>query len=116
MKAKVTLDGKEYYVDVDKAKSLGVLEEVVNVKAQVGGVYKDPKNDTNPFVLVKVLWSAKETDKAFQLLGMCEGAAPNSGSFYETLHTLKECEDYLNKNMMVLDHVKQKYGQVKLKK
>jgi hypothetical protein len=112
MKAKVTLDGKEYYVDVVKAKSLGVLEEVVNVKAQVGGVYKDPRNDTNPFVLVKVLWSAKETDKAFQLLGMCEGAAPNSGPFYDTLHTLKECEDHLKKRGMVLDNVKHQYKDV----
>lgn len=90
----LTIDGIAYVLDITAAKNLGVLVE--NYPLNPGDVYTDPKNDHNPVLLVKVLYKYPDTGndfKAFQLLGL--GAGPNSGHFFEELHTKAEIKDYL---------------------
>lgn len=39
---KVTIDGKEYELNVEAAKKAGLIEEVLNLPCEVGDVYLGP--------------------------------------------------------------------------
>jgi len=65
---------------------------------QVGDVYKCPRNNIYPFVLVQVQYNAD----AWVLLGM--GLAPNSNQFHQKISTKEECRAYLEKQGMEYSH------------
>jgi hypothetical protein len=94
MRKTIQIDNKEYILDVDKAKKLGVLEESI----AVGNVYIHPTGNTNPFLLVKVIYDP-QNDYCYQLLGV--GCGVNSGPFFDALHSLLEIELYLKTKGMV---------------
>ena len=97
MKNKIEINGKKYRIDLDKALSTGSLEEIPAYPLSAGDVYtsKDKGRTYNPVLLVRVTYSGDN----WQLLGI--GASPNSGTFYDQVHTLEEIEAHLINNNLV---------------
>lgn len=97
-KQTVTIAGKEYLLDIEKAKEDGYLSEPSSLfkhDFQPGDVFNHPHGVTNPFLLVQVGWKKDE----YQLLGL--GCSTNSNLFFHTTHTIEEIRKYLmDKNMI----------------
>ena len=103
----IHIDGKEYELDIDRAKELKILKEkyVLKETLEAGDVFIDPRpHRTNPLVLVKAIWSNERYDKAWVLLGMRGGHSPNSNDFYRELHTLEACRDHIIEEGMVFSY------------
>lgn len=95
---KITHEGTEYSLNVNKAIEAGFLKPVLPLK--VGDVYVSSGNH-GPQLLVQAIWGNK-TDrnaKLYALLGI--GCSPNSNSFFHNLHSLNEIEAYLNEKGLV---------------
>lgn len=99
-KQTVTIAGKEYVLDVEKAMKDGYLSEaspLTTHKFVVGDVFKDPKGTTNSFLLIKTSYYNDE----YVILGL--GCDINSGRFFYKSHTLNEIKEYLIDEGMVFD-------------
>lgn len=94
---KVTIDSKNYHLDVEKAKQAGILRPAPHYPLLPGDVYVHVygKDKINNFLLVQATYSPPR----YQLLGI--GPQCNSGPFFDNLHTLPEIEEYLLTNDMV---------------
>jgi len=108
MKEKININGKEYELDIDKAKTLGVLNDIKpKLKARVGGIYY--KSGWAIYLLcVKVFYY---DDTSYQLLGHGSGYSVYNDNFFQKLHTLDEISEYLEKNGY--QYVKDAYQYVK---
>lgn len=92
---KVTIEGKEYTLNFDKAREIGLIEEVpLPLPLKPGDIYAAPDPAyCNNFLLIEAIWNQSENARKYQLLGM--GCKPNSNGFYESLHTLEEIKEHL---------------------
>jgi hypothetical protein len=72
---------------------------VPNYPLRPGDVYKHPHGNINPFILVEAVY---HQPASYCLLSM--GLSPNSGSFFETLHTKEEISKCLADRKMYYSH------------
>lgn len=102
----IEIDGVLYALDVEKCIRDGYLKKELVFK--IGGVYTDPKKNTNDFVLTQALFVSfgeEDTKRAYALLGLGGGFSSNSGPFFEnTLHTKEEILTYLKEKGMVFSY------------
>lgn len=99
-KQKVTIGGKDYLLDIEKAMQDGYLSETSPLETHHfsgGDVFKDPTNNINSFLLVETSHHNEE----YQILGL--GCCVNSGEFYRTTHKIQEIREYLISKRMVFE-------------
>lgn len=102
MENKIEINGRKYRIDLDKALSTGALKEIPAYPLNAGDVYtsRDKGYTYNPVLLVKVTYNGDN----WQLLGI--GASPNSGTFYNQVHTIEEIEAHLtNHNLIFIKNI-----------
>jgi hypothetical protein len=65
---KVTLEGKEYEIDLEKAKELGVIKEDNSIKDfEVGDVFS---SGFNPILIVQNGWPDASKEKRYNIAGL----------------------------------------------
>lgn len=65
---KVTLEGKEYEIDIEKAKELGVIKEDNSIKDfEVGDVFS---SGFNPILIVQNGWPDASKEKRYNIAGL----------------------------------------------
>lgn len=79
---------------------MGLIKEIPRHPLNPGDVYVDPKRRTNPLLLVKILHTHSNTDKAYQLLGIF-GVDVNSNKEYQNFFTKDEAKAFLVEREMV---------------
>lgn len=99
-KQKVTIAGKEYLLDIEKAKKDGYLSEpspLEDHKFAPGDVFVDPKGKVNSFLLIRTNYFGDE----YVLLGI--GCCINSGEFFRKVRTRNEIREYLINEGMIFE-------------
>lgn len=89
---KITLEDKEYELNVERAKELNLLKESPHFPLQVGDVYKAPRY--SPMLLIKPFYN----DGHYILVGSF-GLKPFSNAVHQTLmseQAVKECLTSIN--------------------
>jgi hypothetical protein len=99
---KIDIGGVGYELAVERAKQLACLVEIPVYPLVAGDVYgvNDPQLSCNPFLLVEATYVSygENPGRVYQLCGM--GVRPNSGTFFQSLHTKEEIEQFLRENGM----------------
>lgn len=98
--SKVTIDGKEFELNLQKAREMGLLKEILHYPLKAGDVYIHPKGTVNSLLLVEILYTNDNNIKAYQLLGIC-GVKVNSNKEYQGLFTKDEVRTFLTERDMV---------------
>ncbi len=97
---KITIENKEFELDVDKALENGVLKSsrVPIVKITPGDVFKTPDGAFAPIILVKPIWSSTfdGIDKTYSFVGL-DGRL-EAYSNHQKLMTKEECIAELNRD------------------
>jgi hypothetical protein len=97
---KVIIDNKEYELNVEKAQELKLLTPTkpkLTIKDMKVGTRFKCNGPTNDLVLMQCIgnpYIGGKDRRCYNLFGF--KYYPNSNEFYQSLHTLDECLDYLN--------------------
>ena len=89
---KITIDNKDYNIDIERAKTLGILKEAITVDAGDKFIYQDGKFDNSIFTVIKLNVNGKHK----YIFG---GVLGNSHYCFNTsLKSYDEFIDYITTN------------------
>ena len=102
---KITLENKEYEIDIERAKQLGLCKKVHEqiTSFKVGDVFHAPGHSRIVITAANWCYSSDKNNRRYNIAGSCGlNLFSNFGSDLEKLPTYEKMLNYLNNQQFVL--------------